>query len=237
MDQTIVTRNYFTDEGDTLVIGGKLIIEEGAEVEGLDGSSGGSNGAAENQSASAATAVAALKNDFNTLLIKLKDAGIMVPDTWNITARLAPSLTDAVAAANNGKANVALEDGVITITADVNELEESTSSNPAQGTHKWIGLGIGTGLTSVAQAKFNGEQLTDADASEAVSVGLDQPGEFVLYVKSEELVETPRIITLKADGYGETSITIRVVEPTAPVEQDDQTDPEQDSQTDPESTE
>ena len=68
-------------------------------------------------------------------------------------------------------------------------------------------------------------------------MGLDQPGEFVLYVKSEELVETPRIITLKADGYGETSITIRVVEPTAPVEQDDQTDPEQDSQTDPESTE
>ena len=237
MDQTIVTRNYFTDEGNTLVIGGKLIIEEDAEVEGLDGASGGNNGAAENQSASAATAVAALKNDFNALLIKLKEAGIMVPDTWNITARLAHSLTDAVAAANNGKANVALEDGVITITADVNELEESTSSNPAQGTHKWIGLGIGTGLTSVAQAKFNGEQLTDADASEAVSVGLDQPGEFVLYVKSEELVETPRIITLKADGYGETSITIRVVEPTAPVEQDDQTDPEQDSQTDPESTE
>ena len=237
MDQTIVTRNYFTDEGNTLVIGGKLIIEEDAEVEGLDGASGGNNGAAENQSASAATAVAALKNDFNALLIKLKEAGIMVPDTWNITARLAPSLTDAVAAANNGKANVALEDGVITITADVNELAESTSSNPAQGTHKWIGLGIGTGLTSVAQAKFNGEQLTDADASEAVSVGLDQPGEFVLYVKSEELVETPRIITLKADGYGETSITIRVVEPTAPVEQDDQTDPEQDSQTDPESTE
>ena len=182
MDQTIVTRNYFTDEGNTLVIGGKLIIEEDAEVEGLDGASGGNNGAAENQSASAATAVAALKNDFNALLIKLKEAGIMVPDTWNITARLAPSLTDAVAAANNGKANVALEDGVITITADVNELEDSTSSNPAQGTHKWIGLGIGTGLTSVAQAKFNGEQLTDADASEAVSVGLDQPGEFVLYV-------------------------------------------------------
>ena len=37
MDQTIVTKNYFTDEGDTLVIGGRLIVEEGAEVEGLDG--------------------------------------------------------------------------------------------------------------------------------------------------------------------------------------------------------
>ena len=51
MDQTIVTRNYFTDEGDTLVIGGKLIIEDGAEDEGLDGT----GSAAENQSASTAT--------------------------------------------------------------------------------------------------------------------------------------------------------------------------------------
>ena len=238
MDQTIVTRNYFTDEGNTLVIGGKLIIEEGAEVEGLDGASGGNNGAAENQSASAATAVAALKNDFNALLIKLKEAGIMVPDTWNITARLAPSLTDAVAAANNSKSSVALEDGVITITADVNELEESTSSNPAQGTHKWIGLGIGTGLTSVALAKFNGEQLTDADASEAASVGLDQPGEFVLYIRAEEVADTPRTITLKADGYGETSIAIRVVEPTATEQGDsEEDDPEQDDQTSPEPTE
>ena len=177
MDQTIVTKNYFTDEGDTLVIGGKLIIEEGAEVEGL---AGGDSTAAANQSASTATAVAALKNDFNALLVKLKDAGIMVPDTWAITARLAPSLTDPVAAANNGKASVTLEDSVITIIADVDELEESESSAPGQGTHKWIGLGVGTGLASVALAKYNGEQLTDADAAEAVSVGLDQPGEFVL---------------------------------------------------------
>ena len=219
MDQTIVTKNYFTDEGETLVIGGKLIIEEGAEVEGLDGS----GAAAENQSASTATAVAALKNDFNALLIKLKDAGIMAPDEWNITARLAPALTDPVAAANNGKASVALEDGILTITADVDELEESESSAPGQGTHKWIGLGIGTGLSSVALAKYNGEQLTDADASEATSVGLDQPGEFVLYIRADEVVDTHKAITLKADGYPEVTITILVVAPTSP----DQDDPNQ----------
>ena len=216
MDQTIVTKNYFTDEGDTLVIGGKLIVEEGAEVEGLDG---GGGAAAANQSASTATAVAGLKNDFNALLVKLKDAGIMTPDEWNITVRLAPALTDPVAAANNGKASVALEDGVITITADVDELEESESSAPGQGTHKWIGLGIGTGLSSVALAKYNGEQLTDADAAEAVSVGLDQPGEFVLYIRADEVVDTPKAITLKADGYPEVAITICVVAPASP-EQD-----------------
>ena len=213
MDQTIVTKNYYTDEGDTLVIGGKLIVEAGAEVEGLDGGT-----AAENQSASTATAVAALKNDFNALLIRLKDAGIMAPDEWNITARLAPALIDPVAASNNGKASIALEDNMLTVTTDVEELEESESSAPGQGTHKWIGLGIGTGLTSVALAKYNGEQLNDADASEAVSVGLDQPGEFVLYIRADEVADTPKVITLKADGYPEVSITIQVVAPTEPEE-------------------
>ena len=38
---SIVTRNYSTDGGDTLVIGGKLIIEEGAVVEGLSGAGSG----------------------------------------------------------------------------------------------------------------------------------------------------------------------------------------------------
>ena len=224
MDQTIVTKNYFTDEGDTLVIGGRLIVEEGAEVEGLDG--GGS--AAENQPASTATAVATLKNDFNALLIRLKNAGIMTPDEWNITARLAPALTDPVAASNNSKASIALEDGVLTVTADVNELEESESSAPGQGTHKWIGLGIGTGLASVALAKYNGEPLTDADASEAASVGLDQNGEFVLYIRADEVVDIPKVITLKAEGYPEVAITICLVAPTEEEQNDlDQTDSEQ----------
>ena len=31
-----VSKNYFTDGGDTLVIGGKLVVDEGAQVEGLD---------------------------------------------------------------------------------------------------------------------------------------------------------------------------------------------------------
>lgn len=35
-----VTKNYSTDGGDALVIGGKLVIEEGAEVEGLGGGGG-----------------------------------------------------------------------------------------------------------------------------------------------------------------------------------------------------
>ena len=205
-------KNYTEQGGEVTHIGGTLIIEEGAQVSGLPGSSGG---AAENQAASTATAVAGLKNDFNALLAKLKNAGIMEPDAWNLSVRLALSLTDAVAAANNAKASVALADGVITITADVDDLEESESSAPGQGTHKWIGLGIGTGLSSVTLAKYNGSALTEGDAAEAVSVGLDQPGEFVLYVRAEELTETPKTITLQADGYGEVTVSITVAAPAA----------------------
>ena len=204
-----MTKNYNTDGGDRTVIGGVLEFEQGAEVKNFPGGGGSQGGRAENQSASSATAVAGLKNDFNALLVKLKEAGLMAADAWNIGVRLAPSLTDAVAAANNTKASVSLADGVITVTADVDELEESESSAPGQGTHKWIGLGIGTGLSSVALAKYNGAQLTDA------SVGLDHPGEFVLYIRADEVVDTPKAITLKADGYPEVTMTITVAEPVS----------------------
>ena len=208
-----LTKNYNTDGGDRTVIGGVLEFEEGAEVKNFPDGGGGTGGKAENQGASTATAVAGLKNDFNSLLVKLKEAGLMAADEWNIGVRLAPRLTDAVAAANNAKASASLADGVITVTADVDDLEESESSTPGQGTHKWIGLGIGTGLSSVALAKYNSVQLTDADAEEAVSVGLDQPGEFVLYIRADEVVDTPKTITLKADGYDEIVITIAVAAP------------------------
>jgi len=211
-----VSKNYNTDGGNRTVIGGVLEFEDGAEVRNMPAGSGSAAGAAaENQAASTATAVVGLKNDFNALLVKLKNAGIMTPDAWDISVRLAPALTDSVAAANNAKASVALADGVITVTADVHALEASESSAPGQGTHKWIGLGIGTGLTSVALAKYNGSQLTEADASEAVSVGLDQAGEFVLYIRADEVVSTPKTITLQADGYGEQTLTITVIAPAA----------------------
>ena len=204
------TKNYTDKGGNRTVIGGELEIREGARISGLP-----SGGTAENQPASTATQVTGLKNDFNALLVKLKEAGVMEPDAWNLSVRLAPSLTDAVAAANNAKAAVSLADGVVTIAADVDALEESESSAPGQGTHKWIGLGIGTGLSSVALVKYNGYQLTEADADEAASVGLDQPGEFVLYIRADEVVDTPKTITLQADGYGEVSVTIAVAAPDA----------------------
>ena len=82
-DVTRNCKNYLTDGGDRLVIGGTLEIREGASVTGLPSAAADSPGVvriAANQAASAASDVAALTADFNTLLAALKAAGIMAAD-------------------------------------------------------------------------------------------------------------------------------------------------------------
>ena len=69
-------KNYTEQGGAVTHIGGKLIFDEGAEVEGLPSSFT----PAENQADSEATTVAALKGDFNDLISKLKTAGLMEAD-------------------------------------------------------------------------------------------------------------------------------------------------------------
>lgn len=66
------TKNYTEQGGEKTVIGGSLEIKEGASVTGLP--------AAENQADSTATDTAGLVTDFNTLLAKLKAAGLMAKD-------------------------------------------------------------------------------------------------------------------------------------------------------------
>lgn len=64
-------KNYTEQGGEVTHIGGKLVIDEGGSIEGLQ---------AENQADSTATSVANLKDDFNSLLAKLKAAGLMAAD-------------------------------------------------------------------------------------------------------------------------------------------------------------
>lgn len=66
------TKNYTEQGGDKTVIGGTLEIKQEALVTGLP--------VAENQAGSTATDVTGLVADFNTLLAKLKAAGLMVAD-------------------------------------------------------------------------------------------------------------------------------------------------------------
>ncbi len=68
------TKNYTEQGGDITHFGGKVIFEEGCEVEG------NSFTPAANQAASTATTIAGLVTDFNALLTKLKTAGLMEAD-------------------------------------------------------------------------------------------------------------------------------------------------------------
>ena len=68
------TKNYTEQGGDVTHFGGKVIFEEGCEVEGI------SFTPAENQAASTATTIAGLVTDFNALLTKLKAVGLMEAD-------------------------------------------------------------------------------------------------------------------------------------------------------------
>ena len=65
------TKNY-SENGDKLVIGGTLEVLDGAQLSDFP--------IAENQAASVATTIADLKEDFNSLLEKLKSSGLMEGD-------------------------------------------------------------------------------------------------------------------------------------------------------------
>lgn len=71
------SKNYMEQGGDKWVIGGTLEIKEGATVTGLPG---GSDQQAAAQPDSTATDVAGLVTDFNSLLAKLRAAGLMAAE-------------------------------------------------------------------------------------------------------------------------------------------------------------
>jgi len=84
-DVTRTCKNYATDGGDRLVIGGTLEVLDTATVTGLQSGyateqTAGSVFQMTNQAESAATTIADLKSDVNALLLKVKRAGIMVAD-------------------------------------------------------------------------------------------------------------------------------------------------------------
>lgn len=99
---------------------------------------------------------------------------------------------------------------VVTINVAVNDLIAYASSDPNQGTHKWIGLDVNSSLDTIVGLVYNGNYtMNQADVEEAATVALGA-GHFVLWVKADELVETPKTITLGKRGYNTVTIQIRV---------------------------
>ena len=125
-------------------------------------------------------------------------------------------------AANSGHATVTINGTEITITLNckVSELAEANHGE-TWGKHKWLGFGVRTGLGSIVGVKFTDDSgvsatLASADVDEATALGLSA-GDFVLYIKAEQeaYLSGQKSFTLKADGYAETTFTMKIVEPTA----------------------
>lgn len=72
----------------------------------------------------------------------------------------------------------------ITVSGDINDLVSYASSNPAQGSHKWVGIGIKTGLSSVDGVSVN-DSVLDTSADEAAKVNGLSKGSFVFWFKAD----------------------------------------------------
>ena len=216
-------KNYTEQGGDVTHIGGKLVFDEGAEVEGMPGQ--GAN-VMPNQAAapSSANSVADIRAAYNSLLVKLKDAGLMVADTFNLT--VTKNVVDSVEghadrSYNTGKiSSVAESDGVITITLSekVEDLRDFDGGN-GWGAHKWLGIGVSAGLSPITNLKYNGAALTAEDISEATACGLSA-GYFVRWVAADLVLagdntqKSKDTFTLGAAGYQDTDYKLRIVEPS-----------------------
>ena len=135
---------------------------------------------------------------------------------FELGVSLAPAPTEEQGVANNSKVvSVVLdEDDVATITVNVDDLEAFPSSNPSQGTHKWIALEIATGVEPVTDVRYNGAHLEEQDVADAKVTGC-KDGSFVLYIKADEVAITPKEFTIKAQGYATRNVTVKVAESTA----------------------
>ena len=209
-----VTKNYNTDGGDRTVIGGVLEFAEGAQVKGFPG--------AENMVPDTSNTAAKIRDDLNTLILNLKNAGVMIPDAWNLSVLAVPtpaSMPTTETAANSGHATVTIDGTEIIITLDCTVADLADADHgETWGSHKWLGFGIRTGLASIEGVKFTDDTgaettLGTADASEADTLGLSA-GDFVLYIKAEqeEYQTGQKQFTLWASGYAESVYTIKIVE-------------------------
>ena len=101
---------------------------------------------------------------------------------------------------NQSKVSIAINKltSTITVTGDINNLQTYASSNPDQGSHKWVGVGIKTGFDSVEGISVNGSVL-DKSYDETAKVNGLSSGSFVFWFKADT-DGSGRTLSLSKDG-------------------------------------
>lgn len=207
-------RNYTEQGGDVTHIGGKIVYD---------------NGLMPNMSTAdvQSDTVAKVRTSLNALITKLKNAGLMVGDAFTMQYA---AVNDSVAGHadrtyNTGKiSNVTVDNDAHTITITLSEkvkdLKDFEAGN-GWGKHKWLGIGLGVGISPITSLYYNGSALTADDVSEATSQCSLEAGYFVRWVAADLVLagnNTEKSVdnfTLWADGYAETTYKLVIVEPNA----------------------
>lgn len=206
-------RNYTEQGGEVTHIGGKIVYD---------------NGLMPNMSTAdvASDTVAKVRTTLNTLITKLKNAGLMVGDAFTMQYA---AVTDSVAghadrSYNTGKiSSVAVDNDAHTITITLSDKVENLKDfdgGNGWGNHKWLGIGLGVGISPITGLHYNGAALTAEDITEATACDLSA-GYFVRWVAADLVLagdNTQKSVdsfTLWADGYAETTYTLKIVEPAA----------------------
>ena len=211
-------KNYTEQGGEVTHIGGKLQFDEGGKMAG---------GLLPNQEAAIGTGATGgtnAVNAINALLLKMKNSGLMKPDDFTMQYA---AVTDTVAGHadrqyNTGKiSNVAVDNDTheitITLSDKVKNLKDFDGLH-GWGVHKWLGIGLGVGISPITGLFYNGSAVTDEDVAEASQCTLDA-GYFVRWVAADLVLagdnseKSKDYFTLWADGYEETRYTLKIVEP------------------------
>ena len=109
--------------------------------------------------------------------------------------------------ANQDAVTITKSGNNIVVSADLEALNSFASTNEAQGSGKWVGIDINTGLDSIVGATWNGYALTQDDVDEAASVGLGN-GHIIFWTKADVIVNTPKTIVIGKEGYEDVTLTV-----------------------------
>ena len=211
-------KNYTEQGGEVTHIGGKLVFDEGGKMAGA--------GVIPNMAASTAGSNSALKDDFNALLTALKDGGIMAGDAFSLAYSAVTTDTghDDRMFNTSKIGSVAVDNDAHTVTITLTEKVEDLKDFDGQngwGIHKWLGIGLVSGINYPTVAlKYNDTALTADDASEASGCGCTGTGVFVRWVAADLVLagdntqKSVDTFTLWASNYAETTYKLVIVEPS-----------------------
>lgn len=204
-------KNYTEQGGEVTHIGGKIVYD---------------NGLMPNMSTADVTSdtVAKVRATLNTLITNLKNAGLMVGDAFTMQYAAVTESGNADRQYNTGKiSNVSVDNDehtiTITLSDKVKNLKDFDGGN-GWGRHKWLGIGLGVGISPITGLHYNGSALIADDVTEATACNLSA-GYFVRWVAADLVLagdNTQKSVdnfTLWADGYAETKYTLKIVEPSA----------------------